>query len=516
MRLFSGLPGVLRTRRAAECYFRTDGSTAGLGKGSAMGGMVSVATQGLKLCAQIASLAILARLLAPRDFGYIAMGGVVVRMLQMFSGQALAYGVIQRRDLASDQLSGFFWVSVGLCLLLAAAAAATGPLLSRFFGVPPLTAIVPVLALEIVLAGVAATHLALLARAMQFVAISGIDLVASFVSKLAGVLAALCGAGYWSLAVVLLSYEALRGIMAWHLCRWRPRPAQFPRSTLSLLRFGASLSVRSVIQAVAQEADRILIGRAWSSNSLGLYAKSQDVAGLPDRLINWPLERVAVSALSKLQDDAQRSGRFFCAITEYYLCLVTPLFLFLSLAAPHLVALLLGGQWTDAAPILRFVSLAFLLRGLGLPLEWFLVANNRLRLFMLLTVAENLARIAANVCGLRWGPVGVAIALAAAHGAFLPVTIGLGLRGSLSSVARYLGALWRPAVATAAAAAFFGALEPRLGLAALPAWAAAAAGAGMVGGAYALALLALPGGRRLVTRAAATAGSLLADARARV
>ncbi len=65
---------------------------------------------------------VLARLLAPKDFGLIALAAVVIAFLETFTDQGFAQAIVQRAELEAEHcdtafgpLSASLWLSAGSC-----------------------------------------------------------------------------------------------------------------------------------------------------------------------------------------------------------------------------------------------------------------------------------------------------------------------------------------------------------------------------------------------------------------
>src|SRR3546814_7722118 len=76
--------------------------------------------QAAKTLLQFASVAVLARLLAPEAFGLVAMVAVVMILLEQFKDLGLSTATVQREEITHGQVSGLFWMNAGLGLAAAA------------------------------------------------------------------------------------------------------------------------------------------------------------------------------------------------------------------------------------------------------------------------------------------------------------------------------------------------------------------------------------------------------------
>ena len=108
------------------------------------------------------------RLLAPADYGLLAMATVFVAFLTMFSEFGLGPAVVQRRDIDDPLLKRVFGVilivhaSLTLVLVLAA------PLIAEFYREPRVAPVVRVLSLQFMISAFVVIPDAMLQRRMEF------------------------------------------------------------------------------------------------------------------------------------------------------------------------------------------------------------------------------------------------------------------------------------------------------------------------------------------------------------
>ena len=157
---------------------------------------ITLAAQGVKLLLQLGSIAILARLLQPSDFGLIAMVTVFTGLALQFMEGGLSMATIQRDQITHAQVSNLFWVNGALGTALCLLGILISPLVAIIYDEPRLTLIMAAMSLTFLIGGLSVQHDALLRRQMRFRAISVIDIVSMAAGIIAGITAALSGLEY--------------------------------------------------------------------------------------------------------------------------------------------------------------------------------------------------------------------------------------------------------------------------------------------------------------------------------
>src|SRR6266481_5572231 len=165
----------------AGAYFEDHKESGDLGRLALRGGIASVAMQYGSGALQIAAAVVLARLLAPEDFGLVAIVTVLTSFAPLLIDFGLGDATTQKSKITRSQVSSLFWISSGIGLAIAVVVAACSPLIAWIYREPRLEVIALCSATTFELFGVSNQHLALLRRAMQFGRIAKIQILSMFV-----------------------------------------------------------------------------------------------------------------------------------------------------------------------------------------------------------------------------------------------------------------------------------------------------------------------------------------------
>lgn len=417
------------------------------------GGSFMLLAQALKFSAQLGSTMVLARLLTPEDFGLIAMVAVVTGFVAMFKDLGLSMATVQRQEISHAQVSALFWINVALGVAVLGVATGLAPLVAWFYGDPRLTAITIALASAFGLSGLGIQHQALLKRNMRFGALASVEVGSLLCGIAAAILAALHGAGYWSLVILQVATAAAAMAGVWVLSRWRPGRPQRTPGVASLLSFGANLTGANLLLYLRRHSDNLLIGRFWGSHPLGLYTKAYQLLLLPVHQINAPLSYVAIPTLSRLQNDARAYRAYFRQGVLVIVTLGMPIVAFLFVAADKVILTVLGGQWLDSVPIFRALAPAAFLGTLNVATGWVYVSLGHTdRQLRWAAVVLGVTAIGFLI-GVHWGALGVAVALSLTTALVKYPGFLYCFRTSPLRVSDVMDVIWRPAVASLAAAA---------------------------------------------------------------
>lgn len=394
---------------------------------------------------QILATVVLARLLAPADFGLVTMVTTFSLLLINFGGNGFTEAVVQREHIDHNLVSNLFWINFGAGVGLTIVFAAAGTLLARFYGNPLVARVALGISLTILVTGTAVEHQALLKRAMRFTAISGNDLVARLVYVAVAIACGWAGWGYWALVAAAIAQPLSQAIGAWILCRWIPGRPRLVPGTGDMVRFAVNIYGRFTVNYFARNMDNLLVGWRFNAQALGFYKKAYDLFALSASQLVSPLTAVAVSALSRLRQDRVQYKRYLLSALSVMAFIGMGVGADLTLIGKDAIRLLLGPGWEPAGRIFTFFG-----PGIGVMLlygthGWIHLSIGRADRWFRWGVLEFVVTGLLFLVGLHWGPVGIAVAWTASFWLLtLPAfwyagqPVGLGVMPIVTAVWRYL------------------------------------------------------------------------------
>ena len=425
-------------------YLAESAQAESLGHHAVRGGLATLSSQFAKFLVQTGATIILARLLTPKDFGILAMILAVTAFLGPFRDVGLSTATIQRAEIMQDQVSNLFWINTGVGAVLSIFLAVAAPLIAFFYGQPTLTLIIIIFSVKFLMEGLAIQHLALIQRRMRFGSLALLEVSALVAASAAAIGAAWTGWGYWALIIQQLTFPLVVAMGVWLICPWRPGLPSRKSGVRSLVTFGGQLTGSNIMFAFMRNFDNVLIGWRWGAEALGLYTKAYTLLLLPLNQISFPLHSVALTSLSKLQNDPDRYRRFYCQLIALLALLTTPILVVLGVLSHDIIYILLGEQWVGASTIFTVLAIAALGQPMGGTIGLVNVSlgqTDRLLRWSLITTPIFMISF---LIGLPWGPLGVATAYAFAVHLIRFPTLWYAFRYSPVKIKDFLNAIWRP------------------------------------------------------------------------
>ena len=422
------------------------------------GGFARVFAQIVFFALRIVALMVLARLLDPKDFGLVGMVTAFTSVLNLFRDFGLSTATVQRADISDEQISTLFWINVLVGAILTLSLALLAPAVVRFYHEPRLFWVTIALATGFLVNAAGVQHSALLQRELRFTALAVIQIVALVVSTTLGIGAALLGYGYWSLVVLSITLPLVSTIAFWFAKSWIPGRPRIGAGILPMVQFGGSVTLISLIIYVAYNLDKVLLGRFWGAEALGIYGRSYQIINIPTDNLNSAVGEVAFAALSRLQDDPIRLRSYFLKGYSLVLALTVPITCIIALFPHDLVMVILGPKWNAAIRILQLLAPTILIFAVINPLGWLLFALGMIKRSLQIALVLTPVVIAGYCLGLRYGPNGVALGFSAAITIWALPHIAWGVYGTPISFGDIMKVMTKPLssgiVAVAVAAGF--------------------------------------------------------------
>jgi lipopolysaccharide exporter len=368
-----------------------------------------------------AATLVLARLLVPEQFGVVAFALAVMNYLGALTDLGLGSAVVYRADGTDDDVSSTsFWLSLTGAGVLAVAMFLAAPAIAsvgmhdtaaRHTVVPLLRA----LSLMFPLAALGNVHEYRLRAKLEFRKLFAPQFVGALVQGLSSLIAALAGAGAWSLIIGQLLGELARAVTLWTVHPWRPRFIVARAKVPSLLTYGLGIVAVGLLGNGAKNIDYIVVSARLGAAALGFYYLAFRLPELVVLSVFQIANDVLFPFYARLNDTPAEdwSGalrRGYLETVRLAAAVAFPAAFGMAALATPMVLLFYGHRWHAAAHPLMFVAVWTGLASMAsLPgavfkamgRSWLLTATGVMQLTIL---------VPAVLISVRWGIGAVAAA----------------------------------------------------------------------------------------------------------
>lgn len=368
---------------------------------------------GLRTVLTIGSTAVLARLLSPSDFGYIAMATVITELAALFGSFGFTNVLIQRRTVSRLHLDTAFWATLGIGVTLTLVVVVLSFFSHTLFADARVAPLLRWLSLNFVLGSLTAVPWIVLSRLMRFRAEFWISIVTVVVRITAAIACAVNGFAAWSLVVGSI-VSTLASVLLYVACvPYLPRLRFQASLILSTWRSSGGYLGNGIVHYLNMNLDLLLIGRSLGATSLGYYQNARSLTDEIRARIAVPVQHVLFPAFSALQSDAVRVREAVLRAARLLAAIVVPVGFGISVNATELVLALYGEKWRQMIPTLAMFGLSAALRAstalasplfnasdnVGLGLRYNVAAAALTALLVVVAIPFGLEAVAMSVLG---------------------------------------------------------------------------------------------------------------------
>lgn len=288
---------------------------------------------------------ILARLIAPAEFGLVAIVTIFTIFLNVFVDSGLGSALIQKKDAGNIDFSTVFFFNIVASLLLYTILYIATPFISSFYDNAQLTPLLRVASFSLVITGLRSTQETFVTRNLMFkkhfLAIS----IAAICSAVIGIVLAYLGYGAWAIVFQQLCNASISTIILWYLIPWRPQLLFSINSLKGLIPFGLKIFGGSLIDTLYSEIRSLLIGKIYTPADLAFYDRGKQFPYMIVSGINGALNSVLFPIMARNQDNPNRIKQIVRKTIRVSLFWVSSVLCFLVCAADSLVEFLMTSKW---------------------------------------------------------------------------------------------------------------------------------------------------------------------------
>jgi lipopolysaccharide exporter len=394
-------------------------------------------------------MVVLARLLAPDDFGVFAVGLIVLGFLEFLSEGGIEFALIREQAADREHYDSAWTLQILLGLFTAGVIVAMAPLVAYIFNEPRAELVVQLIALRPAFRAFnnigVVTFLKEFDFRMEFV----FDVARNLIDTVLTIVLALVLRDYMALVIGAAAGAALGVAFTYIIHPYRPRLSF--KKIRDIWSFSGWLLVSYAAEEVGNLADRTVVGVIAASNVLGIFHMASTLSGVIMHSTIFPLWRGLFPAYSKMAEDPEDLARGFYSVFRWVVVVSCVAGFGVASVAPNLVVVMLGEKWAPAIPLVPWLACAVALNGVVDNPLLVVTALGRTRLCAIQSLIRiAMLLIALPIAGHFWGAQGVAIALFGVAVAHAPIPFYLLIKTTPVTIGDLIRCSWRPVVSSVA------------------------------------------------------------------
>jgi len=319
----------------------------------------SFAEIGVKLITPVTTM-ILARILAPEEFGVLAICSMVVFFAEIIADSGFGKYIVQADFKDDDELKRYatvaFWSNLTVALFIWAIIIIFSRPLVNFLGIPGHESVLIVASSQVVIMSMISTQLGLLRRKFEFKKTFVARIATAVVTFIVAVSIALINRSYWSLIIGNVAGSVVNALILVWLSKWLPSRYY----SFAVFKRMFSFSFWSLCEGLAHWfifwCDVFIATQFFSMYQLGLYKNSTSILLSFIGMITGSMSPVLLSVLSRLKND-DSYNEVYTRITKLFMYALLPICISIYFCRDFVTFVILGSKWMEAADIIGLWAL---------------------------------------------------------------------------------------------------------------------------------------------------------------
>ena len=361
-----------------------------------------------QLC-RLVTLALLAILLTPVDFGLVGLATIVTGFVGVFKDFGTGASIVRQDNLKTELLSTVFFFNLCIALLLSGAVFLVAPSIGTYFEEAQLIKILRYLSFAIFASSFSVVPQAILKFRLDFRSLAGIEVVAALFSCGVGLAMAALGFGVWSLVFQTIASTIIVSLASWHLAKWTPKLTFSKTELIEVFSFSTNLTCFSILNYFARNADNFLIGKLLGKEALGLYTLAYRLMLFPVQNIATVVTKIMYPIFAKTKDDNQKFRRGYLQIIRTISLITFPAMVGTFVVAVPLVDAYLGGKWSVAGWLLMILAPVGLVQSIASSVGAIYKAKGKTGIMFGWGLITSIVVVLGFVFGIQFGVFGVAV-----------------------------------------------------------------------------------------------------------
>lgn len=320
---------------------------------------------------------IMARLLMPEDYGIVAMGMLVVGLIQTFLDFGPGTALLRKAEVSRDEIDSAWTLGIlqglgaGLVLLLAL------PLALDYFNEPRLTFVLLALAASVAFISFSNIGQVLARKAFIYTLDFKIATLTKIASVVTTVVAGILLRDYRALVIgIIAGYTVPVFLSYW----WHPyRPRWNTSKIAEIWAITKWLMVARVGQFILRKGDEFVAGRIGTTAQFGLYNVGSDFGQMPVGEIGPAMLKALLPVLSSLEGQLERTNQAVIKTIAAVNTVIWPIGLGFMAIAAQATEIALGGKWLAAVPFVSIFALVSVLQTTTSPANTLLILHGHTR-----------------------------------------------------------------------------------------------------------------------------------------
>lgn len=348
---------------------------------------------------------VLGRLLAPSDYGMMAMISIFSLVATALQDSGFRTALTNIEHPKHEDYNSVFWFNIIMASSLYVILFLAAPLIGEYYHTPRVVPLCRYAFLSIVIASLGTAQSAYLFKHLRAKQQAEAGALAVILSSLTGVGMAFAGMAYWSLATQGLVYVGINTLLQWHFSPWRPSIHGITFAPVRrMFRFSCKILATTIMTHVNNNVLNILLGHYFTPRDTGNYNQAYQWNTKCYSLVQSMVAQVAQPVLVSLNGEEGRQKDVFRKMMRFTAFITFPLLFGFGLVAKEFIVTAIGEKWLASAQLIQILCLSGATMPLSTLFSNMIISKGRSGTFFWCTFTLGLVQIATMI--MIW-PMGI-------------------------------------------------------------------------------------------------------------
>lgn len=302
---------------------------------------------------------ILARLLAPKDFGILALITAFISITSLLVDSGLGTALIQKKDVDEDDYSSVLYTSLFLACVFYLILFLMAPLIADIYREPIIIPVLRTYSIAIIFFAINGVQKSILLREMKFKRIFIINTIPVLASGAISILMAYLGYGVYSLVFNSVSAGFFSTVLFWFVLGWKFKRSYSIEKVKGLFSFSYKLLLANLLDPGYRGLYTLVIGKVFSNTVLGYYNYGRQIPNFIVSSINSATTSVMFPIYSHTQSDMNKLKSVVRQSISVSNFVIFPTMTGLAAVSEPLVKLVLTDKWLPSVPFLQLFCIVY-------------------------------------------------------------------------------------------------------------------------------------------------------------
>ncbi len=350
-----------------------------------------------RLLAQVIAIIVtivLARVIAPSEYGIVSIVNVFINIANAFVINGFGNSLIQKKNADSLDFSTVFFFSIFFSSIIYLIIFGGAGIVAGFYQMPELKLVIRVMAVRLPIAAINSVQQAYVSKKMEFRKFFFSTLGGTLTSAVIGISMAYSGFGIWALVAQDISNVCIDTLVLCFTSGWKPKLEYSVERMKTLFSYGWKIMTVGVMTTLYSNLRNLIIGKKYTSSDLAFSEKGEQFPSAIAGNINASITKVLFPVLSEAQNDMEQLKRMVRRSVKIGTFILFPILFGFAMIARPFVSTLLTEKWLGCVPFLQIMCIVYALQPLQTSSLQCIKALGKSSLYLWIDIIKKIIGIA--------------------------------------------------------------------------------------------------------------------------